>query len=207
MADQLTIQWTYASSFIHTRKQVDVGIIDMKVISYMSCLALWLLSWRRELVYMLLVHLYVYLACITFCLFLFFLVSEVGCTLWLWHSLNFSTFHRLSLLLTRFTTYLHSLYTSFPVNTCEWQANTFEPPHDKTNKMTCASSEDSDQPESSLSAWRKLGSLATHWVQAMTLIRLGGCPGWSESSLGAQSFCWFCHEAAHFTQRSSVLLF
>ena len=22
------------------------------------------------------------------------------------------------------------------------------------------------------------------------------CPGWSESSLGAQSFCWFCHEAA-----------
>ena len=24
-----------------------------------------------------------------------------------------------------------------------------------------------------------------------------GCPGWSESSLGAQSFCWFCHEAAH----------
>ena len=23
-----------------------------------------------------------------------------------------------------------------------------------------------------------------------------GCPGWSESSLGAQSFCWFHHEAA-----------
>ena len=34
---------------------------------------------------------------------------------------------------------------------------------------------------------------------AKTLIRLGGCPGWSESSLGAQSFCWFCHEAAHIT--------
>ena len=30
-----------------------------------------------------------------------------------------------------------------------------------------------------------------------TLIRLGGCPGWSESSLGAHSFCWFCHVAAH----------
>ena len=28
---------------------------------------------------------------------------------------------------------------------------------------------------------------------AKTLIRLGGCPGWSESSLGAQSFWWFCH--------------
>ena len=33
---------------------------------------------------------------------------------------------------------------------------------------------------------------------ANTLIRLlGGCPGWSESSLGAHSFCWFCHVAAH----------
>ena len=40
--------------------------------------------------------------------------------------------------------------------------------------------------ESLLSAWRKLGSLATHWAQAKTLVRLG-----------ALSFCWFCHEAAH----------
>ena len=31
---------------------------------------------------------------------------------------------------------------------------------------------------------------------AKTLTRLGWSPGWSESSLGAQSFCWFCHEAA-----------
>ena len=29
-----------------------------------------------------------------------------------------------------------------------------------------------------------------------TLIRLGGCPGWHESSLGAQSLCWFRHVAA-----------
>ena len=29
-----------------------------------------------------------------------------------------------------------------------------------------------------------------------SLIRLGGCPGWSESSLGAQSLCWFCHVMA-----------
>ena len=33
---------------------------------------------------------------------------------------------------------------------------------------------------------------------AKTLIRLGGCPGWSESSLGAHSFCWFFHVAGHF---------
>ena len=31
---------------------------------------------------------------------------------------------------------------------------------------------------------------------AKTLIRLSGCPGWSESSLGAHSFCWFCHVVA-----------
>ena len=31
----------------------------------------------------------------------------------------------------------------------------------------------------------------------MTLIRLGGCLGWSESSLGAYSLCWFCHVVAH----------
>ena len=50
----------------------------------------------------------------------------------------------------------------------------YEPRHDKTNKVSVR--------------------------PAKTLIRLGirlrGCPGLSESSLGEQSFCWFCHEAA-----------
>ena len=40
--------------------------------------------------------------------------------------------------------------------------------------------------ETSPSAWRKLGSLATECT-AKTRIRLGGCPGWSESSLGTQA--------------------
>ena len=31
---------------------------------------------------------------------------------------------------------------------------------------------------------------------AKTLIRLGGCPSWSKSSLGAPSFCLFYHVAA-----------
>ena len=48
--------------------------------------------------------------------------------------------------------------------------------------------------ESSLSAWRTLGSFMR---TAKTLIRLGGCPGWSESSLGAQPHCWFCHVVAN----------
>ena len=33
---------------------------------------------------------------------------------------------------------------------------------------------------------------------AKILIKLGRCPGWSESSLGAHSLCWFCHVVAHF---------
>ena len=40
---------------------------------------------------------------------------------------------------------------------------------------------------------------------AKTLIKLDGCPGWSESSLGAQLFCWFCHEAAHFYVQNLTL--
>ena len=47
----------------------------------------------------------------------------------------------------------------------------------------CAPSENSDQPGH---------------PPVETLIRLSGCPGWSESPLGAHSFCWFCHAAAHF---------
>ena len=41
---------------------------------------------------------------------------------------------------------------------------------------------------------------------AKTLIRLGGCPGWSESSLGLQSLCWFWHVAAHFVVVSQKVL-
>ena len=36
-----------------------------------------------------------------------------------------------------------------------------------------------------------------HCGQWRLLIRLGGCPGWSESWLGAHAIYWFCHEAAH----------
>ena len=45
-----------------------------------------------------------------------------------------------------------------------------EPPHDKTNKMTCASSEDSDQP-----VQPRIQALFKR--TAKTLIRLGGCLG------------------------------
>ena len=42
----------------------------------------------------------------------------------------------------------------------------------------------------------KLRTQAFFMRTAKALIRLGGCPGWSESSLGAQSLCWYCHVAA-----------
>ena len=51
--------------------------------------------------------------------------------------------------------------------------------------------------ESSLSAWRKLGSLATHWVHSQDSDQTAQADlsfRWAH-----RSFCWFCHEAAHFT--------
>ena len=70
----------------------------------------------------------------------------------------------------------------------------------------CAPSEDSDQPGHPPSLIRifatrmkKAWSLATHWAHSEDYIRLGGCPGWSESSLGAQSLYWFCHVSAQIT--------
>ena len=64
-----------------------------------------------------------------------------------------------------------------------------------TNQQNdCAPSEDSCQPGHPPSLIRVF---AVRWTQAFftrtakTLIRLGGCPCWSESSLGAHSFCWF----------------
>ena len=70
-----------------------------------------------------------------------------------------------------------------------------EPHRDRTNKMACASSEDSDQlghPPSLSSLHCPLEEslvplLPIKRATAKTLNRLGGCPGWSESSLGAHA--------------------
>ena len=63
---------------------------------------------------------------------------------------------------------------------------TFEPPHDKTNTMTYAPSEDLDQPGHppslhSMVSWRP--NVSSCWQRRV--IRLGRCLGWSESLLGA----------------------
>ena len=86
----------------------------------------------------------------------------------------------------------------------------YEQPHDKTNKMTRAPSEDSDQPGHPPSlirvfTVRSMGSwgpnvsscrqrrLWSHWADAQAdLSRLDRCPGWSESSLGTQVILLDC---------------
>ena len=65
--------------------------------------------------------------------------------------------------------------------------------------MECTSSKDPDQPGHPPSLIRVFTvRMKKAWVLSYPLsaqqwlIRLG----WSESSLGTQSFCWFCHEVA-----------
>ena len=74
----------------------------------------------------------------------------------------------------------------------------YDPRHDKTNKMSPISW----MP--SLISLRCPGPLLPIERTAKTLIRLGRCPGWSESSLGAHSFCWFCHVVAHILTYSFI---
>ena len=90
-----------------------------------------------------------------------------------------------------------SLRGSFLVR-MENYSQTYEPLHDKTNKMACAPSEDSDQlrhPPSliSLRCLHEKGLVPKlpKKCTAKTLIRLG------------RSFCWFCHAAAHMLRQKS----
>ena len=88
-----------------------------------------------------------------------------------------------------------------------------EPAHDKTNKMACAPSEDSDQPGHPPSLIRVFAiRMKEPWVLSCPLsaqrrlIRLGGCPGWSESSLGAHAIWWVLSCAASLLYNSMILL-
>ena len=76
----------------------------------------------------------------------------------------------------------------------------------------CAPSEDSDQPGHPPSLIRVFAvRMKNPWVLSYTLSakrRLWS--DWAESSLGAHSFCWFCHVVAHFIHHSrsnSIQLF
>ena len=82
-----------------------------------------------------------------------------------------------------------------------------EPPHDKTNKMVCAPSEDSDPPSliRVFAVRMKKAWILSYPLSAQRrLIRLGGCPGWSESSLGAQSFVCFVMRRLNIIHRTTT---
>ena len=78
-----------------------------------------------------------------------------------------------------------------------------EPPHNKTNKITCAPNMDSDQPghppswsEFSLFAPRSIGSLATYWAHSEDSDQSGRTPRLICLRVAHRSFCLFCHAAA-----------
>ena len=81
----------------------------------------------------------------------------------------------------------------------------FEPPHDKTNKMACAPSKDSNQPGHPPSLIRILTvRMKKAWVLSYPLSaqwRLWSDWADAQADLSlrwVQSFCWFSHEVAHF---------
>ena len=89
-------------------------------------------------------------------------------------------------------------HTNFTIHISIWTTTW------QNQQNECAASEDSDQPGHPPSLIRVFYvRMKKAWVLSYPLsaqrrlIRLGGCPGWSESSLGAHSFCWYCHVAAH----------
>ena len=83
----------------------------------------------------------------------------------------------------------------------------------KKQQCGCAPSEDSDQPGHPPNLIRVFAvRMKKAWVLSYPLsaqrrlIRLGRCPCWSESSLGAQSLCWFCHVVAHLANYYFIIL-
>ena len=87
-----------------------------------------------------------------------------------------------------------------------------EPRHDKTNKMICAPSEDSDQPEHPPSLIRVSAvRLKQNWVLSYPLSaqrRLWSDWADAQADLSVRcaqkSFCWFCHEVAQNAFSSSL---
>ena len=88
---------------------------------------------------------------------------------------------------------LFSLYLTLFCSFCtiKWAATW------QNQQSECAHSEDSDQPGHPPSLIRLFAvRMMKPWVLGYPLsaqwrlIRLGGCPGWSESLLQAHSFCW-----------------
>ena len=84
--------------------------------------------------------------------------------------------------------------------------NIYEPPYDKTNKMACAPSEDSDQPGHLPSLIRAFAfCMKKAWVLSYSLSAqrrlwsLGRCLGWSETLLGAYAILLVLSQGSSYT--------
>ena len=89
-----------------------------------------------------------------------------------------------------------------------FQQNIFEPPYDKTNKMTCAHNENTDQPGHPPSLIRGFAApVKKHWVLRYPLSAQRRLLSDAQADLSLRwahsSFCWFCHEVAHVTGKAA----
>ena len=73
----------------------------------------------------------------------------------------------------------------------------YEPRHDKTNKLRVCPAKTRISLISPLSAWRKLGSLATHWAHSEDWSDMADAQADLSLHWAHNSFCLFCHVAAH----------
>ena len=114
----------------------------------------------------------------------------------------------------RNTKLLHKLLKAIPLSKRYVYNVTNVPPHGKTNKITCAASEDSVQPGHPPSLIRRFAVRMTKaWVLSYQLSaqrRLWSDCADVQADLSLRcvhmSFCWFCHAAVHFRWFAELLL-
>ena len=91
----------------------------------------------------------------------------------------------------------------------QWKDWRNEPPYDKTNKVSVHPAKTQISlgirpvwSESSLSAWRKLGSLATYWAHSEDWSDWAYAQADPSLRWAHMPFCWFSHEAAQMFSHS-----
>ena len=133
------------------------------------------------------------------------MIIASGLVVFLWYSLNMNLFglhfcHTWRLL----TLSLHRAHSNTKTILL------YQPPRDKTNKMACAPSEDSDQPGHPPSLIRvfalrmKKAWVLSYPLSAQRRLWLDWADAQADMSLrwAHIPFCWFCHEAVQLRCRS-----
>ena len=109
--------------------------------------------------------------------------------------------HRLDVVVEKIR--LKIVHTQFKCSQTLGKQRQNEPPHDKTNKMTCAPNEDSDQPGHPPSLIRVFAArMKEFWVLSYILSRQRRFwSDWADAQADLslcwahRTFCWFCHES------------